>query len=91
MSDIPYMLSDNFDTLSILIDTETLCGSISPENDPLQRTDDRRHFVWLLVSAAKRYCCPGGCETFRAARTTPPGAMSHGLVQRYSTVSIRPG
>ena len=91
MSDYPYMLSDIFDTLSILIDTETICGSISPGKDPLQRTDDRRHSVWLLLSAATRYCCPGGRETFRAARTTPLGVMSHGLVQRYSTVSIRPG
>ena len=91
MSAFLYMLSLLFDTLSILIDTETLCGSVSPRKDPLQRTDNRRHSVWLLLSAATRYCCPRGCETFRAARTTLPGAMSHGLVQRNSTVSIRPG
>ena len=42
VSNFRYMLSDIFDTLSILIDTETFCGSIPPGKGPLQYADYRR-------------------------------------------------
>jgi hypothetical protein len=90
-SKFPYMLSHIFDTLSILIDAKTFCGSISPEKELLQHADYRRLFVWLSLSAPTRLGCAGDRETFPAAHAIPPGAVSHGVVQQYSAVSIQPG
>ena len=46
VSKLPYVLSDIFDTLSILTDAKTFCESISPEKELLQHADYRRLCVW---------------------------------------------
>ena len=42
VSKLPYVLSDIFDILSIFIDTETFCGSVSPGKELLQHADYHR-------------------------------------------------
>ena len=86
-----YIISNILDSLSILFDTKTFCESISPGKDPLQHTGYRRLSVWLVLPAPTRYCYAGGREALHVAHAMPPGAVSHGLVQLYSTLSIRPG
>ncbi len=49
VSELPYVLSAIFDTLSILIDTVTFCGSVSPGKEQLVLADKRRLYGWLLL------------------------------------------
>ena len=85
------IIANIFDTLSILIDAKTFCGSISPEKELLQHADYRRLCVWLLLPAPMRIGRAGGRESFPAAHAISPGAVSHAVGRYHSVDAIQSG